>query len=377
MAVSLARASLIYEWRRYLPALFAVAFAGVMMLVQLGLLLGMFGSVSIYISKSTADLWVGFRDAPSVDMARDIPARNEVFVRMHPAVKDVESFRWGGGDWRRADGIAIGGFLVGVDTRLDGMTFGRLLTPELRRILYEPATVLIDEADLNKLGTAVGSTAELNGKRVRVGGTVSGLRAIGGANTLASLATTRFIDSSTRDTDSVAFFLVKLNDPRRAEEVRDALQPRGNFRPYSVWTANELAHRSTLYWLLESGAGAGFMFSSLLALIVGIVITSQTLMAATAAAIREYATLRALGVARRSLRAVVIEQAAWLGVLGFVIATGLSLLALWIAQENHVSMDLPWVSFPLTGLLLLLIAISAGLFSLRALNSAEPATLLR
>lgn len=176
--VSLARATLIYEWRRFLPATLAVAFAGLLVLVSLALLLGMFATTSVYINRSTADLWVGYRDTPSVDLGRGITTNNEVFLRMHPEVTTVQSYMWTEADWRRPDGQAVSGFIVGIDTRSDGMTFSKLLTTQLRSRLDEPDTVIIDVADLGKLGTQVGEYAEINGKRVKVVGTVRGMRSI-------------------------------------------------------------------------------------------------------------------------------------------------------------------------------------------------------
>ena len=92
--VSLARASLIYEWRRFLPAVLAVAFAGLLVQVQLSLLLGMFSSVGVYIDRSSADLWVGYPATQSVDMARPIPGKTENSLWAHPEVTSVERFTW-------------------------------------------------------------------------------------------------------------------------------------------------------------------------------------------------------------------------------------------------------------------------------------------
>ncbi len=53
--VALARKTLIYEWRRFLPAMLAVGFAGLLQLLQAALVLGIFGSTSVYITGSSAD----------------------------------------------------------------------------------------------------------------------------------------------------------------------------------------------------------------------------------------------------------------------------------------------------------------------------------
>jgi putative ABC transport system permease protein len=57
--ISLARLTLLREWRRFMPAILAVGFAGLLVLMQLVLLLGIFRTVSVYIDRSSADLWVG------------------------------------------------------------------------------------------------------------------------------------------------------------------------------------------------------------------------------------------------------------------------------------------------------------------------------
>ncbi len=374
--VSLARASLIYEWRRFLPAILAVAFAGLLVQVQLSLLLGMFSSVAVYIDRSSADLWVGYPGTQSVDLARPIPGKVENGLRMHPDVTVVERFTWTVGDWQRPQGGKLSAVLIGIDPKPEAMTFASLLTPALRQRLQEPGNVLVDEADLDKLGVKVGDDAELAGKRVRVAATVNGIRSMGGANVLTSLSTARSIDPYLRG-DTTDYFLVRLKDPEHAESVRDALKPSGSFKPFEVWTSEEFSIQSQLYWLFESGAGSGFLFSSALGLLVGIVITSQTLMGAIVAALREYATLRALGVSTHSLRAVVVEQSFWVGLLGLIITGLIGALLVVLARAAHIALEVPMWGCIATGILVLSIALLSGLSALRALNQAEPFTLLR
>ena len=65
--------------------------------------------------------------------------------------------------------------------------------------------------------------------------------------------------------------------------------------------------------MFETGAGLGFVFFAFVVFIVGTVITSQTLVAAVASSVREYAMLNALGAGYPALRRVVLEQAFWVG----------------------------------------------------------------
>ena len=55
--IALARKTLIHEWRRFVPSVFAVGFSGVLLAMQAALVLGIFGSAAIYVTASSADLW--------------------------------------------------------------------------------------------------------------------------------------------------------------------------------------------------------------------------------------------------------------------------------------------------------------------------------
>ena len=377
MIVSLARASLIHEWRRYLAAILAVSFAGLLVVIQLALLLGMFGSVSLAIEQSSATLWIGYRNTQSIDLGRDMPPGSDLQAWQNPSVTAVERLHMGFGDWRRDDGVAIGATIHAIDTRPTALAFAHLLTPEQRSQLDEPDTVLIDRADLSKLNTQLGGLAEINGKRVRVVGVVNGIRAIGGVNVLASFSTARRIDPGFITGDETTYFLVNLKDDADANAVAHELNDRHPYKRYSVWLARDFSIQSQLYWLMESGAGTGAGVATLLGLIVGVVITSQTLAASVLASIKEFAALRALGISRTTLRQIVLEQAFWIGLAGLLITAVLTLLTGWLAHLLSISMKFPlWLLGSSSGIILL-IALGSGWYSLGALYKADPATLLR
>jgi len=177
--------------------------------------------------------------------------------------------------------------------------------------------------------------------------------------------------------DATTFLLVKLQagaDPAAA--VAD-IADRASIRRYDVWTARDFSDRSQLYWLFESGVGIGTGFASLLALLVGVVITSQTLSGAILASLKEFAALRALGVSNASLRNVVLEQSFWLGVIGLTLTSVLTFLTGWLGHVYHIAMDFPWWLLAGTSTLILLIALGSGLIALRPLFQADPANLLR
>jgi putative ABC transport system permease protein len=375
--VSLARASLRYEWRRYLPAIFAVAFSGLLVLVQAALMLGMFATTAVYIDKTDADLWIGTPGTQSIDQGQPIDDAIEAFLHMHPDVAQVEAFQWGYGDWRQPGQGKIAVFLVGVQTRDGSLVMKDALNPTLKEKLQEPNKILIDEADREKLGADVGDIAEINGIRVKIVGLTSGLKALGGVNVITSLSSARALDSNLKNTNKVAYFVAKLRDPKQAERVKHELTPKGELKRFQVWTKAEFSELSTLFWLFESGAGIGFLFSTVIAMIVGAVITSQTLMAAVAAAIKEYATLRALGVVFAKLRTVVLEQSLWIGLIGLGISFAMSFALIWVAHVNYIPVGMNLGLIVFAALSVMAVALGSGLLALRQLKKADPAALLR
>ncbi|MEP6633040.1 MAG: ABC transporter permease [Luteimonas sp.] len=376
--VALARRTLRYEWRRFLPATVAIAFASALLLLQASLVLGIFGSASVYVSGSSADLWMGYPGTQSVDQGRPINPDAATLLYMQPQVTRVESFLWYDADWRGpGDNGAVSVFVSGIDARADGLMFSKVLSPALRQALQGPDAVVVDRAELEKLGVAIGSRAFINGHSVRVVGVGSGLRALGGVNVLASLETARGLDTDQPQGDWPTYFVAKLRDTAHAANVAKVLNRQRGGGRHEVWTATAFARQSTLFWLFDTGAGAGVLFLAGVVVLVGAAITSQTLVAAVFASIREYAMLNALGVGLRALRWVVMEQAFWVGAVGLVIAAvGCSAL-IGLARMRDVPVVFDASIWIVCAGVVMALALVSGLIALRGLSRADPAELLR
>ncbi|HUW53119.1 MAG TPA: ABC transporter permease [Rhodanobacter sp.] len=375
--VALARKTLIYEWRRFLPAMLAVGFAGLLQLLQLALVLGIFGSTSVYITGSSADVWVGYPGTQNVGSGRTIDPDVESRILMDPAVQRVEPYIWVDGDWRgphETGGISV--FVSGIDPSPEGLMFSKALLPSLRARLAEPDAVVVDRSVLDQLGVNIGETATINGHQVTVVGISSGLRALGGVNVLTSLSTARELDGDPTDIGPT-YLVAKLRDPKQADAVAARLRGDTAFGPYTTWSAKDFARISVRYWMFDTGAGAGVLFLAGIVFLVGAVITSQTLIAAVNGSMREYATLNALGVGVGALRRVVLEQAFWVGALGLLGAgvLGVVLMLLAHSQDVPVVLNVP-AALACIALVMGLAAVS-GLAAMRSLRRADPATLLR
>jgi putative ABC transport system permease protein len=101
------------------------------------------------------------------------------------------------------------------------------------------------------------------------------------------------------------------------------------------------------------------------------------LYAATAASLREYAVLRALGIPRWRMAAAVLAQSFWIGIVGILLALPAVLGLAWVAEALGARVLLPGSLLGATGAGTLIMAVLSGLGALRSLRLVEPAVLLR
>jgi putative ABC transport system permease protein len=170
--------------------------------------------------------------------------------------------------------------------------------------------------------------------------------------------------------------MVKIADPDRAELVRDQLNASANGQ-FRAWTRADLAKANEGAMMKESIIGIMLGFSLFLGLLIGVGITSQTLRGAILANIKEFASLRALGVSMGSLRSIVLELSFWVGIAGLGATAVLVTLVSLLAAAGGVPMAFSLNIIFMTGVFLLSIAMISGLMALGILKKSQPADLLR
>jgi putative ABC transport system permease protein len=363
-----------HDRQRYVPAMLAVTFSALLVALQFGLLLGTFSMVSIPIDNTSADVWVGQPGIVSVDVGEAIPERWRNRLEAMPEVVETEPYIQMFYGWTKPHGGMENAIIIGSRLHENALGAMKQLPLDLRMKLAEPGTVVVDETELERLGltTGVGETAQVAGSRVRVVGLVRGLKGLGGAYIFCSLETARRLMHVSPD--EATFILARCRTPEDAVRVVERLRKYGNM---SAFTSAEFSLRSRWYWLVMSGAGIALGCTALLGLLVGAVVTSQTLYAATAASFREFAVLRAVGVPRWRLGLMILAQSFWLGILGVLLALpvvfGLAYLAGLVGARVFLP---PWVLGAAT-CLTLITALLAGMTALRSLRRLQLATLLR
>jgi putative ABC transport system permease protein len=371
--MSYALKTMLYERQRFLPGILAVAFSALLIALQCGLLLGLFSITSIPIDRTRAHIWVASPEVLSVDLGRPIPESHLARLASQPEVDHPEVYLQGFAYWANPRGGSELCIIIGAHLEDGSLGTVTELTPELRDRLTEPGAIVVDEGELGRLGIqGVGDVGEILGRHVRVVGLVRGLRSLAGPYIFCSYSTAHRLMRLPQG--QTTYVLARCHDPADAPAVVERLRA---YSDISAFTSEEFSVRSRVHWLTKTKAGIALGCAAALGLLVGAVVTSQTLYAAMAASMREYAMLRALGIPRWRMALTVLAQSFWVGLAGISLALPAVFGLAGVAHTLTVPVLLPPWLLGSTGVVTMAMALLSGLAALRSLRLVEPMVLLR
>jgi putative ABC transport system permease protein len=265
--------------------------------------------------------------------------------------------------------------IMAVDLQPGSVTLPRDYGPDAVAALSEPFAIAVDETTLPRLGVKVGDKAILNGKIIHVRYVLHGYANVNQPMVAMSRDSLRMLGLASTG-ERVGPLMIKIRDPNRALIVRDQLNAvsKGQYR---AWTRQELAKANDRALMKEQIIGVMMNFTIALGFMIGTGITWQTLRGAILSNIKEFASLRALGVSMGSLRRIVIELAFWVGVTGLVTTAFLVWGVSKLGAMAGVPMSFPPEYLAMAVVMLMLISIGSGFLSLGVLKKSQPADLLR
>ena len=374
--MSLALSTLIYEWRRYMAAVISLALASVLMLALSAFFIGVLSSFTATIDRSRAQLIVMPAQAKSlVGRVPPLPRRIVPLVYRHPDVVEVQDLAQDFGPFFGPGATAptMVNVMV-VDTSPNAITLPDDFTDAMRAAIEVPLNVAVDKSALAQLGVKLGDQATLNGKTVRVALVLTGYANSQAPGVIMSRQTQRLMGRA--NDDQLGLLMVRIKDPAQTNRVRDELNAMGKDQ-FRVWDKKELSKRTINDAMQQGPIAIMMLFLTVIGFIIGVVITWQTLRGAILANIKEFASLRALGVSMAGLRAVIMELSFYVGILGIIMSAVLMVGLTAVAGSYNVAMGYQLGSVIQTAILLLMISLASGLLTLGALNKGDPADLLK
>ena len=391
MRTPLAWYNVTYNKVRTAVAAAGVAFAVVLVFMQLGFLGSVETTVTRFFDAMNFDLMLRTPKYLHLSDTRSFPLRRLLQAGEVSGVKSATPMQIGLARWRspstsRARGILI----IGVQPEQETFKIPEIC--EKTRLLTDQQSILIDRKSRKEFGPQNGQTfsdadlgidAEINGRRVTIVGHFelgTGLTADGCI--LANLmAFSRFLPA--QSPEETSFGLIRLEDGvdvgAAAERMREHLagaMPAGEASDVEVLTRAEAIRYELKRWVRETSIGTIFQLGVALSLVVGTVVVFQVLSSDVTAHVRQYATLKAMGYTNRFLSGVVLAQAVALAFISFVPGLLIS-AALYQATSYFANIPIVMNGGRIVGVLAMTIAMCAisGLGALRKVWLADPASL--
>ncbi|MEH1907240.1 ABC transporter permease DevC [Nostoc sp.] len=368
-----------HEKSRLLVALGGIAFADVLMFMQLGFQTALFESNTKLHNSIQADIFVVSPQARNLLNASTFTRRRLYQAMDVQGVKSAEAMYINIVDWKNPQTQQKTSVLViGINPEKQPFDLADV-NSQIDRVKL-PDTVLFDRASRGDYKEAIAQVAQ--GKPVtteidRRTITISGLFSIG-----ASFAADGNLITSDqnflrlfpkREASSVSLGLVQLEPGYDLKQVKAALESHLD-HDVKVLTKAEFIEFETDYWKKNTAIGFIFSLGVGMGFLVGVIIVYQVLSTDVNSHMKEYATFKAMGYNNLYLLGVVFEEAIILAILGFI-PGAIAPLGLYHLTRNATNLPVYMtLARALTVLTLTMImCIISGAIATRKLQSADPA----
>ncbi|MCX7596775.1 MAG: ABC transporter permease DevC [Fischerella sp.] len=367
------------ETTRLAVALAGIAFADILMFMQLGFRDSLYysnvrfhnslqGEIVLINPKSTALLSMKSFSQRRLYKALDIQAVQSV----HPIYLDYTSWK------NPVTGIPRNLLVIGIKP-----TSNILKMPGIEENLDKlklPDVVLYDRSSRQEYGPVAAKfeqgnlvTAEVRRRLIKVGGLFTLGASFGADGNLVTSDLNFLRIFNNRQRGLIDIGLIKLKPGAETATVAKALS---NYLPadVKVLTKQEFIDQERNFWASSTAIGFIFTLGTIMGFIVGTVIVYQILYTEVADHLVEYATLKAIGYEQKYLLIVILQEALILALLGYI--PGLA-FSLFLYQKAREATLLPvFMSFAraLQVLILtILMCFISGAIAVRKLRYADPA----
>ncbi|MDP8963221.1 MAG: FtsX-like permease family protein, partial [Cyanobacteriota bacterium] len=176
--------------------------------------------------------------------------------------------------------------------------------------------------------------------------------------------------------DPVTFVLVRAKQGENLPSLKKRLEAAlPNTRAY---TREEMSLQTQRYWQERSGIGFILGLGAVVGVIVGVVIVGQILYSSASDHIKEFGTLKAMGASDWIIYSVIVEQALWMALLGYIpgIALCLGVAAWTAATQSIVILITPASAATVLGLTVVM-CVGSAIFAIQKVTRVDPAIVFK
>ena len=365
---------------RFAAALVGVAFANVLVFVQLGIMNSMGTATLRPYEFFSADVMISATDANALNDGGNVARQWLLQAMADPDVTEGAGLFIGNVPWDRGDAdISLTTF--GVDPARPGF-----IAPEIAgeiSLLEVQDAVLVDRLArglTREEAAAIRPQSpiafETQGRTLTAYSTFSGGGGFGGDGYMIVSDQTFLSLFPARRSTAPDHILLRLRPGadvaatvlRLRELISD---PALRIRSYADAAQEELTYQQT-----KRPTGIIFGFGFLIGVLVGLVIVYQVLSTDVADHLREYATFKAMGYGQRFFMGIVLEEALILGIIGFLpgFAVGATILTL-MAKVTTLPLAITPSMAVTVFIGTVVFSVLSGTIATRRLAAADPADL--
>lgn len=380
LGIPLAWRQLSQDRKRFVTAICGVTFGVVLMLYQIGLYSASLRQVILPHGILKGDLVITSNNYEYFYQNRFFSRRILYQVQKFPGVDSIAPLSVNYQRWRNTT--------TGSDMTIAVLACNPsqdpFVLPELSKqlhLLTNGENVLFDiksaKADFGKVGEEFARQgevlSEVEHRRIRVKGVFSMGQTLAATGHIvaADEALGRFYPQ--RSTNMINMGLVTLEKGADPEEVRHRLAA---FLPQDVrvMTKDEFRKEEQNYWMTRTAIGFICIAGMVVGMFVGAIVVYQILYTDVTDHLREYATLKALGITDRFLFRVIGTEALILLLASFVPSTILAALMFKITREEAgMPAQLAIPELIVVFCLAAVMCVLSGLLATRKLKTADPA----
>lgn len=371
--VDIARKNLFHDKTRFLITLVGVTFSVVLVFSQFGIYLGFMRNASIIIDNTPVDIWITSKNSANFDFPLPFPERKLNQVKAVPGVAWADKLILTWANLKKLDGGSENIELIGFNPET-GVGGPWNLKAGSIQALKAGKGIIVDESAFPRLGRLrVGDYVEVNENRVRVVGITEGIRGF----TTAPYVFTAYQTAQALDAwvaERTVFILARVAPGYNAGDVVTSLR---QIRDVDVFRAADYSWKTRLYWTLETGIGMGFGLTAAMAIVVGMVIVSQTIYTATVEHLREFGTLKAIGATNWQVYGIIVKQALINAALGYMAGLAITLVATRFIEMTGLVMIIPVALMVAIFFLTVAMCLAASVVSVRKALNVDPLVVFR
>lgn len=377
MRTPLAWLNLTHEKTRLLVAITGVAFAVILVFMNLGFLGALAKSASQVYTQFDAEVFLLSPQTLEISTNKAFPRERIYQAAGFAGVERTMPLYAGYRQWRNPEtrkNRSI--FVFGINPDDPMFLDPEFHSPQNLAALHRPNTALMDRLSRPEFGPqTTGTITELERRKLTIGGqyALGGGFAADGTLLMSDQNFRRFFDPFPLSLISVG--LIKLKPEANPDQVAAALQA-ALPKDVIVLTKQQIIVRERTYWITTTSIGFIFSLGVTISCIVGIIIVYQILYTDIADHMKQYATLKAMGYRGSFLFKTVVQEAIILSVLGYIpgFAVSLGLYELTLrATAGGLPMGMEFQRAVFVLLLTIGMCSISALISVRKVVVADPA----